>query len=117
MSGAFFTVYILNLCAANIALKLAPFDKATAYLGTNAFCAGLAAALAPIIGRAIGSYFAIRKIHHQHPLSSRAQGHLPPQEWRTTPARQHRSRCQSLRRSHHPPTHGMQPIADFFLHP
>ncbi|WP_269523766.1 MFS transporter [Coraliomargarita parva] len=51
-----------NLCAANIALRLAPHGKATAYLGTNAFCAGLAAAVAPIVGGAIGSFFAIREI-------------------------------------------------------
>ncbi|MGB0743334.1 MAG: MFS transporter [Opitutales bacterium] len=51
-----------NLCAANIALKLAPHGKATAYLGTNAFCAGLAAAIAPIVGGLIGSYFAIKEI-------------------------------------------------------
>lgn len=51
-----------NLCAANIALKLAPHGKATAYLGTNAFCSGLSAAIAPIIGGIIGSYFAIKEI-------------------------------------------------------
>ncbi len=51
-----------NLCAANIALKLAPHGKATAYLGTNAFCAGLAAAVAPIVGGLIGSFFAIKEI-------------------------------------------------------
>jgi len=51
-----------NLCAANIALRLAPHGKATAYLGTNAFCAGLAAAVAPIVGGAIGSFFAIKEI-------------------------------------------------------
>jgi len=51
-----------NLCAANIALKLAPRGKATAYLGTNAFCAGLAAAIAPIVGGLIGSFFAIKEI-------------------------------------------------------
>jgi MFS family permease len=51
-----------NLCAANIALKLAPRGKATAYLGTNAFCAGLAATVAPVIGGLIGSFFAIKEI-------------------------------------------------------
>ncbi|PXA03595.1 MFS transporter [Coraliomargarita sinensis] len=51
-----------NLCAANIALKLAPRGKATAYLGTNAFCAGLAATIAPVIGGLIGSFFAIKEI-------------------------------------------------------
>ena len=51
-----------NLCAANIALRLAPHGAATAYLGTNAFCAGLSAAIAPVVGGLIGSYFAIKEI-------------------------------------------------------
>lgn len=51
-----------NLCAANIALKLAPRGKATAYLGANAFCAGLAATIAPLIGGLVGSFFAIKEI-------------------------------------------------------
>ncbi|MGZ0655222.1 MFS transporter [Coraliomargarita sp. W4R53] len=51
-----------NLCAANIALRLAPDGKATAYLGTNAFFAGLAATIAPIVGGLIGSFFAIKEI-------------------------------------------------------
>lgn len=37
-----------NLCAASIAIRLAPQGKATAYLATNAFCSGLAATIAPI---------------------------------------------------------------------
>lgn len=52
-----------NLCAANIALRLAPHGNATAYLGTNAFCSGLSAAVAPIVGGLIGSYFAIKEIN------------------------------------------------------
>jgi MFS family permease len=51
-----------NLCAANIALRLAPYGKATAYLGTNAFCAGLAATIAPIVGGLIGAFFATKEI-------------------------------------------------------
>lgn len=51
-----------NLCAANIALRLAPKGKATAYLATNAFCSGLAATIAPIIGGLIGSFFALKEI-------------------------------------------------------
>lgn len=51
-----------NLCAANIALRLAPKGKATAYLATNAFCSGLAATIAPIAGGVIGSFFAMREI-------------------------------------------------------
>ena len=51
-----------NLCAANIAIKLAPAGNATSYLATNAFCSGTTAAIAPIIGGIIGSFFAIREI-------------------------------------------------------
>lgn len=51
-----------NLCAANIALRLAPHGNATSYLGTNAFCAGLAAAVAPIAGGLLGSFFATKEI-------------------------------------------------------
>ncbi len=51
-----------NLCAANIAMKLAPKGNATAYLGANAFVSGVSAAIAPIIGGALGSYFALREI-------------------------------------------------------
>ncbi|MEC5125895.1 MFS transporter [Verrucomicrobiales bacterium BCK34] len=51
-----------NLCASSIALQLAPNGTATAYLGANAFCAGLSAAVAPLVGGAIGSYFAIKEI-------------------------------------------------------
>lgn len=51
-----------NLCSANIALRLAPHGAATAYLGANAFFAGLSAAIAPLIGGLIGSYFAIKEI-------------------------------------------------------
>lgn len=51
-----------TLCAGSIALRLAPRGKATAYLGANAFCGGIAATLSPIVGGAIGSYFAAREI-------------------------------------------------------
>ena len=51
-----------NLCAANIAIKLAPEGNATSYLATNAFCSGIAAAIAPILGGIIGSFFAVREI-------------------------------------------------------
>ena len=51
-----------NLCAGNIAIRLAPRGKATAYLGANAFCAGLSAAVAPIVGGLIGTYFTIKEI-------------------------------------------------------
>jgi MFS family permease len=51
-----------NLCAANIAIKLAPEGNATSYLATNAFCSGITAAIAPIFGGIIGSFFAVREI-------------------------------------------------------
>lgn len=51
-----------NLCAANIAIKLAPEGNATSYLATNAFCSGITAAIAPILGGIIGSFFAAREI-------------------------------------------------------
>ncbi len=51
-----------TLCAGNIALKLAPAGKATAYLGANAFCAGIAASVSPLIGGTIGHIFASREI-------------------------------------------------------
>ena len=51
-----------NLCAANIAIKLAPKGNATSYLATNAFCSGITAAIAPIVGGIIGSIFALREV-------------------------------------------------------
>lgn len=50
------------LCSQNIALRLAPKGKATAYLGSNAFFSGAAAAVAPIVGGAIGAFFATREL-------------------------------------------------------
>lgn len=49
------------LCAGNIALKLAPPGQATAYLGANAFSAGIAATLSPVLGGAIASFFGNRE--------------------------------------------------------
>ncbi len=40
----------VNLCTANIALKLAPQGQATAYLAVNAVISGIAATLAPLLG-------------------------------------------------------------------
>lgn len=51
-----------NLCTANIAMRLAPRGKATSYLAANAFCGGIAATVAPILGGVIGSFFAAREI-------------------------------------------------------
>ncbi|BCX47933.1 MFS transporter [Haloferula helveola] len=51
-----------NLCASNIALRLAPHGNATAYLGANAFVSGLAATIAPILGGAIAGFFEIKEV-------------------------------------------------------
>ena len=51
-----------TLCAGNIALRLAPRGKATAYLGANAFCGGIAATIAPVIGGLLGTLLAMREV-------------------------------------------------------
>lgn len=51
-----------NLCAANIAIKLAPAGNATSYLASNAFCSGIAATIAPIVGGLLGTFFAHREL-------------------------------------------------------
>jgi MFS family permease len=43
------------LCSANIALKLAPYGKATAYLAGNALISGFAATIAPVLGGLLAS--------------------------------------------------------------
>ena len=45
----------VNLCASNIALKLAPIGKSTSYLAANALVSGVAATIAPIIGGALAA--------------------------------------------------------------
>lgn len=40
----------VNLCSGNIALKLAPAGRSTAYLAANALVSGIAATVAPVIG-------------------------------------------------------------------
>jgi MFS family permease len=45
------------LCSGNIALKLAPHGKATAYLATNALISGIAATIAPILGGISADWF------------------------------------------------------------
>ncbi len=47
----------IMLCAGNIALKLAPEGKATAYLATNALISGVAATIAPILGGIVADWF------------------------------------------------------------
>jgi len=62
-----------NLCAPNIALRLAPHGKATAYLGTNAFCTGGAATVAPLIGGVVGSFFAVKEISFRFSYKANAE--------------------------------------------
>lgn len=47
----------VTLCTGNIALKLAPRGKATAYLAVRSFVSGIAATLAPLIGGLAGNWF------------------------------------------------------------
>jgi MFS family permease len=50
------------LCTGNIALKLAPQGKATAYLATNALISGSAAAIAPILGGMAADWFTKKEL-------------------------------------------------------
>jgi MFS family permease len=50
------------LCTGNIALKLAPQGKATAYLATNALVSGIAATIAPILGGIVADWFANKEL-------------------------------------------------------
>lgn len=58
-------IYVLNgmstagvqLCTGNLALKLAPKGKATAYLAINALTSGVAATIAPILGGLAAAFF------------------------------------------------------------
>jgi MFS family permease len=48
----------VTLCAGNLALRLAPYGKATAYLAVNALISGVAATIAPIVAGFAADYFA-----------------------------------------------------------
>jgi MFS family permease len=52
----------VNLCTANIALKLAPRGSATSFLATNALVGGAAATIAPIIAGLGADWFADKKL-------------------------------------------------------
>jgi MFS family permease len=52
----------VNLCASNIALKLAPRGRATAYLAANALVSGIAASVAPILTGFSADWFASQEI-------------------------------------------------------
>lgn len=63
--GALIFIYVLTgmstagvqLCTGNLALKLAPKGKATAYLAINALTSGVAATFAPILGGLAATFF------------------------------------------------------------
>lgn len=52
----------VTLCTGNIALKLAPAGKSTAYLAVRSLTAGIAATLAPILGGVLGNWFEGEKL-------------------------------------------------------
>lgn len=52
----------VTLCTGNIALKLAPRGKATAYLAVRSFVAGIAATIAPILGGVLGNWFETERL-------------------------------------------------------
>jgi len=52
----------VNLSSSNIALKLAPNDKATSYLAVNSFISSIAAGIAPILGGTFADFFARREL-------------------------------------------------------
>jgi MFS family permease len=52
----------VTLCSTNIALKLSPRGTATSYVAANALATALAAGLAPIVGGAVASILAARKL-------------------------------------------------------
>jgi MFS family permease len=47
----------VTLCAGNLAFKLAPYGKATAYLAVNALICGVAATISPILAGIAGDWF------------------------------------------------------------
>jgi MFS family permease len=47
----------------NIALKLAPYGRATAYLAANGFICGIAATLAPLLGGLASDFFQEKQLH------------------------------------------------------
>ncbi|MBU0678515.1 MAG: MFS transporter [Verrucomicrobia bacterium] len=52
----------VNLCSGNIALKAAPYGRATAFLAVNGLVNGIAATLAPIIAGASADWFELREL-------------------------------------------------------
>jgi len=52
----------VTLCTQNIALRAAPYGRATAYLAVNALISGSAAALAPVLAGSAADFFAVREL-------------------------------------------------------
>lgn len=52
----------VTLCAGNIALKAAPYGRATAYLAVNALISGLAATFAPILAGLAADWFDLQQL-------------------------------------------------------
>jgi MFS family permease len=52
----------VTICSANIALKTAPYGKATAYLASNAFVSGMAATAAPILAGIAADWFSTKQL-------------------------------------------------------
>jgi MFS family permease len=52
----------VTLCSANIALKCAPYGKATAYLASSALVNGLAATAAPILAGIAADWFSTKEL-------------------------------------------------------
>lgn len=73
----------VTLCTGNIALKLAPRGKATAYLAVRSVVSGVAATVAPIVGGLLGNWFEQQRLSVTLSWSSLAENvawHLPAVE-------------------------------------
>jgi MFS family permease len=50
------------LCSGNLALKTAPYGRATAFLAVNALVCGVAATVAPVIAGVLADWFAVKEL-------------------------------------------------------
>ncbi|MCX5772804.1 MAG: MFS transporter [Candidatus Hydrogenedentes bacterium] len=70
MAPILIVIYILhgmatsgvNLCVTNLALRAAPFGKASSFVAVNALVMGIAAAIAPILAGICADYFEAREL-------------------------------------------------------
>jgi MFS family permease len=67
----------VTLCSANIALKCAPYGKATAYLASSALVNGLAATAAPIVAGIAADWFSTQELTLALRWVSHASGGKP----------------------------------------